>query len=241
MNTQPLITCQNLTRAYKMGEVTVNALRGVDLEIEQGEFVVLLGPSGSGKTTMLNLIGGLDRPTGGDVTIQGEKITNYNEQDLTGYRQRKVGFIFQFFNLIPTLTAAENVEFALALGKMRGKELQKRVTELLDLVGLADRGDHFPSQLSGGEQQRVSIARALANTPPLLLCDEPTGNLDIETGQQVLQVMRDLNQREKTTVMLVTHNTAIAPMADRVIRLRSGGIDRIEMNPNPLPVDQLVW
>ena len=241
MNTQPLITCQDLTRSYKMGEVTVHALRGVDLEIQQGEFVVLLGPSGSGKTTMLNLIGGLDRPTSGEVNIQGEKITNYNEQALTGYRQRKVGFIFQFFNLIPTLTAAENIEFALALGKLRGKALQQRVKALLDLVGLADRGDHFPSQLSGGEQQRVSIARALANTPPLLLCDEPTGNLDIETGQQVLQVMRDLNKREKTTVMLVTHNTAIAPMADRVIRLRSGGIDHIELNPNPLPVDQLVW
>lgn len=241
MNTQPLITCHDLTRAYKMGEVTVHALRSVDLKIQPGEFVVLLGPSGSGKTTMLNLIGGLDRPTGGDVVIQGEKITDYNENDLTSYRQRKVGFIFQFFNLIPTLTAAENIEFALALGKTTGKAARAKVKELLKQVGLHDRGDHFPSQLSGGEQQRVSIARALANTPQLLLCDEPTGNLDIETGQQVLQVMRDLNKREGTTVILVTHNTAIAPMADRVIRLRSGGIDRIEFNPNPQRVDQLVW
>jgi putative ABC transport system ATP-binding protein len=238
--TPPLIDLQNVTRHYKMGEVTVQALRGLTLAIEPGEFIVLLGPSGSGKTTTLNLIGGLDRPTGGQICIQGEDISGYNEDQLTDYRRRKVGFIFQFFNLIPTLTAAENVEFALNLTFKNGS-MRNRVSELLDLVGLSERGNHFPAQLSGGEQQRVAIARALANKPPLLLADEPTGNLDVGTGHQVLQAMRDLNRQQKTTIVLVTHNVAIAPMADRVIRLSDGDIDRIEANENPVTVASLDW
>ncbi len=237
----PLIECRQVKRFYQMGEVTVQALRGLDLCVDSGEFIVLLGPSGSGKTTTLNLIGGLDRPTEGQIVVAGEDITRYTEKQLTDYRRRKIGFVFQFFNLIPSLTAVENVEFALTLTEQNGRNLRQKAVALLDLVGLADRADHFPSQLSGGEQQRVAIARALANHPPILLCDEPTGNLDAGTGQQVLQVIRELNQQEGTTVVLVTHNTAIAPMADRVVRLRDGQIDHIEVNERPLSVAELAW
>ncbi|MFZ0547247.1 MAG: ABC transporter ATP-binding protein [Candidatus Promineifilaceae bacterium] len=238
--TTPLIDLRDVTRHYKMGEVTVQALRGLNLTVQPGEFIVLLGPSGSGKTTTLNLVGGLDRPTSGNIFVQGEDISGYSEDQLTGYRRRKVGFIFQFFNLIPTLTAAENIEFALNLTNHNGAT-SARIKELLTLVGLSERGDHFPSQLSGGEQQRVAIARALANNPPLLLADEPTGNLDVGTGHQVLQAMRDLNHQEKTTIVLVTHNVAIAPMADRVVRLSDGQIDAIEVNENPVAVATLDW
>jgi putative ABC transport system ATP-binding protein len=235
-----LIRLEAVTKQYPMGEVTVQALRGLDLAIAPGELVVLLGPSGSGKTTTLNLIGGLDRPTAGRVLVQGDDIARYDERRLTAYRRDRVGFVFQFFNLIPTLTAAENVEFALALTR-RGKGLPARARELLELVGLQERADHFPAQLSGGEQQRVAIARALANDPPLLLCDEPTGNLDADIGQQVLRVIRKLNREAGTTVVLVTHNTAIAPMADRIVRLRNGTVHRDERNPQPRDVAELVW
>ncbi|MEO8286610.1 MAG: ABC transporter ATP-binding protein [Chloroflexota bacterium] len=238
---EPLIDLRALTRDYKMGEVTVQALRGLDLLVNRGEFVVLLGPSGGGKTTILNLIGGLDRPTGGSVYVDGEDIARYDERQLTAYRRRKVGFVFQFFNLIPTLTAAENIELALALVEGDGSRQRGESIDLLGLVGLKERAHHFPSQLSGGEQQRVAIARALATRPPLILCDEPTGNLDAATGQQVLQVIRDLNEQEGSTVLLVTHNTAIAPIADRVVRLHDGIIDRIEANAHPLPVAELTW
>jgi putative ABC transport system ATP-binding protein len=221
-----LIELSQVTKSYPMGQVTVHALRGLDLDIARGEFVVLLGPSGCGKTTTLNLIGGLDKPTSGRILIEGEDIARYNQDRLADYRRRKVGFVFQFFNLIPTLSAAENIEFALALND-HARDLHGRALELLSLVGLRERADHFPSQLSGGEQQRVAIARALANEPAVLLCDEPTGNLDADTGHQVLQVIRDLNRREGATVVLVTHNAAIAPMADRVVRLRNGMIDRV--------------
>ena len=241
MPDQHLIQLQNLNKDYQMGDVTVHALRDLNLDFAAGEFLVLLGPSGSGKTTTLNLIGGLDRASSGRILMQGEDITQYNSKQLTAYRRTKIGFIFQFFNLIPTLTASENVEFALALVEKDGRRLQDRARELLDLVGLADRADHFPSQLSGGEQQRVAIARALANRPPVMLCDEPTGNLDVETGRRVLQVMRDLNRQEGTTVVLVTHNTAIAPMADRVVRLHSGRISEIVENASPVPVSELNW
>ena len=238
---QPLIELRALTRDYRMGEVTVHALRGLDLAVNRGEFVVLLGPSGCGKTTTLNLIGGLDRPTGGSVYVDGEDIARYDERQLTAYRRRKVGFVFQFFNLIPTLTAAENVELALALVEGDGGRQRSTSVDLLDMVGLKERAGHFPSQLSGGEQQRVAIARALATHPPLILCDEPTGNLDAATGQQVLQVIRNLNEQEGSTVLLVTHNTAIAPVADRVVRLHDGMIDHVETNAHPVPVAELTW
>jgi len=236
-----LIECRDLTRHYQMGEVTVKALENLNLAVSSGEFLVLLGPSGSGKTTVLNLIGGLDKPSAGQVIVQNEDIVRYGEKELTIYRRQKVGFIFQFFNLIPTLTAVENVAFALSLTGENGRSQSQRALDLLKLVGLQARADHFPSQLSGGEQQRVAIARALANRPPLLLCDEPTGNLDVDTGHQVLQALRDLNRNEGTTVLLVTHNTAIAPMADRIVRLRDGQIDHIEVNETPEPVAELAW
>jgi putative ABC transport system ATP-binding protein len=235
-----LIELSQVTKSYPMGQVTVHALRGLDLDIARGEFVVLLGPSGCGKTTTLNLIGGLDKPTGGRILIGGEDITRYNQDRLTDYRRRKVGFVFQFFNLISTLSAAENIEFALALDD-HARDLHERALDLLALVDLRERADHFPSQLSGGEQQRVAIARALANEPSVLLCDEPTGNLDADTGHQVLSVIRDLNRHQGATVILVTHNTAIAPMADRVVRLRNGKIDRMETIQQPLDVAQLAW
>ncbi len=236
-----LIQLRRVTKTYPMGEVKVHALRDLDLEIQQGQFVVLLGPSGSGKTTTLNLIGGLDRPTEGAVIVEGEDIAQYSERRLTKYRAHKVGFVFQFFNLIPTLTAAENIAFALELTVKDRRVVRQRTEELLAVVGLGDRGDHFPSQLSGGEQQRVAIARALANHPAIVLADEPTGNLDVETGRQVLQALWGLNQKEGVTVVLVTHNTAIAPMADRVVRLHSGVIATDEYNPHPVPAAELNW
>jgi putative ABC transport system ATP-binding protein len=240
MSDETLIQLESVTKDYPMGEVTVHALRGLDLKISAGEFVVLLGPSGSGKTTVLNMIGGLDQPTAGHVFVQSEDIARYDEKRLTEYRRRKVGFVFQFFNLIPTLTAAENVEFALALLD-GGRDLHAKALGFLKLVGLQQRADHFPSQLSGGEQQRVAIARALANHPPVLLCDEPTGNLDVDTGQQVLRVLRRMNQQEGTTVVLVTHNTAIAPIANRIVRLSDGVVDHVEGVSQPHDVAELVW
>ena len=237
----PLIELQDVVKTYRMGEVEVHALRGINLEVPRGQFLVLLGPSGSGKTTTLNLIGGLDRPTSGQVLVDGEDIARYDDRRLTDYRARKVGFVFQFFNLIPTLTAAENIMFALELTTRDRAAVRQRTAELLALVGLEDRADHFPSQLSGGEQQRVAIARALANRPSILLADEPTGNLDVETGRQVLRALRDLNRKEGVTVVLVTHNTAIAPMADRVVRLHSGTVASDQMNPAPQEPEGLNW
>ena len=243
MNDQTIIECQALTRDYQMGEVTVQALRGLNLEVCQGELLVLLGPSGSGKTTTVNLIGGLDRPTSGRVIVDGEDIGRYSDTRLTDYRRRKLGFVFQLFNLIPSLTAVENVEFALALGDQHGNGngIWDNAMEMLTLVGLEARADHFPAQLSGGEQQRVAIARALANRPPILLCDEPTGNLDVDTGRQVLGVLRDFNRRDGVTVMLITHNQAIAPMADRVIRLSAGEVVSVSVNETPASVSELDW
>ncbi len=236
-----VVELRGVTREYRMGEVTVQALRGVDLEIDAGQVVVLLGPSGSGKTTLLNLVGGLDSPTAGDVVIAGEAIAGYDALRLADYRARTVGFIFQFFNLIPSLTAAENVEFALALVERDHTASAGRARELIQRVGLGDRGDHFPAQLSGGEQQRVAIARALANHPRVLLCDEPTGNLDVDTGRQVLDVLDSTARDDGTTVLLVTHNSAIAPMADRVLRLRDGHIEHDDPNPTPTPASELDW
>ncbi len=237
----PLIALQDVSKTYRMGEVEVHALRGLHLEIPRGQFVVLLGPSGSGKTTTLNLLGGLDRPTSGQVLVEGEDITQYDDRRLTAYRAQKVGFVFQFFNLIPTLTAAENIAFALELTTRDRSVIRRRTAELLALVGLEDRGNHFPSQLSGGEQQRVAIARALAGRPSILLADEPTGNLDVETGRQVLRALRDLNREAGVTVVLVTHNTAIAPMADRIVRLHSGTVAADELVSTPQAPESLNW
>jgi len=241
MAAQPIVHIKNVTKNYRMGEITVHALRNMNLEIPTGEFLVLLGPSGSGKTTALNMIGGLDRPSDGAVMVEGEDITSYDDRRLTEYRRRKVGFVFQFFNLIPTLTARENVEFALTLVEGDGEPAERKSRELLGLVGMEDRADHFPSQLSGGEQQRVAIARSLAGSPSLLLCDELTGDLDVDTGQQVLAVVRGLNQEQGATVVVVTHNTAIAPMADHVVHLRDGSVDHIETNDEPASVEELSW
>jgi len=221
-----VVEARGLTREYRMGEVTVQALRGVDLDIEEGEVIVLLGPSGSGKTTLLNLLGGLDTPTGGEIVVGGEAIAGYDPRRLADYRARSVGFVFQFFNLLPSLTAGENVEFALALTEPDTTAARRRAVELLDRVGLGERADHFPGQLSGGEQQRVAIARALANRPRLLLCDEPTGSLDVETGRQVLGVLHETGRDTGAAVILVTHNAAIAPMADRVLHLRDGRVEK---------------
>jgi putative ABC transport system ATP-binding protein len=234
-----MIELKKVEKSYPMGEVIVHALRGIDLRIEQGEFVILLGPSGCGKTTTLNLIGGLDKPSLGQVIVEGEDIAKYNETQMARYRRNQVGFVFQFFNLIPTLTAAENVEFALTL--TQHSQLSEKARELLDLVGLGEWANHFPSQLSGGEQQRVAIARALANQPAMLLCDEPTGNLDAETGRQVLEVICNLNEVQGTTVVFVTHNTAIAPLADRVVHLHDGMVDQIEEHAQPALVAELSW
>jgi putative ABC transport system ATP-binding protein len=236
MSGEALYTATGLTKSYQMGEVTVHALRGIDLEIYAGELLVLLGPSGSGKSTLLNLIGGMDTATSGHVRLGEIDIADFGERQLTAYRREHVGFIFQFFNLIPTLTARENVELA---AQVCSNPLP--VDEMLDMVGLLDRAHHFPSQLSGGEQQRVAIARAVCKNPEVVLGDEPTGALDYETGKLVLEVLRDVHERSGKTVVIVTHNAAIAGMADRVIRLRSGTIQAIESNPSPVEPKDLKW
>ena len=214
-----IIILDGVTKTYQLGKVEVQALRSANLVVKRGDFAVILGPSGSGKTTLLNLIGGIDSPTTGTLMIDGMDLTRIKENGLTQYRRDKIGFVFQFFNLIPTLTARENVELAAELVKKPRDALA-----VLEEVGLADKSDRFPSDLSGGEQQRVSIARALAKNPPVLLCDEPTGELDSETGKRVLSVLRRINRDEGKTIVLVTHNSAIAQMADTVVRLRSGEI-----------------
>jgi putative ABC transport system ATP-binding protein len=219
-----------------MGEVTVHALREVDLEIGEREFLVLLGPSGSGKSTLLNLIGGMDSPTSGSVFLRDMDIADFGDRKLTAYRREHVGFIFQFFNLIPTLTARENIEVA---AQICPDPLP--VDDMLDMVGLLDRADHFPAQLSGGEQQRVAIARAVCKNPEVILGDEPTGALDYETGKMVLEVLKDVHERREKTIIVVTHNAAIAGMANRVIRLRSGEIHGIETNASPVEPKDLTW
>ncbi len=236
-----VVELRAVTREYQMGDVMVKALQGVDLTVGAAQIVVLLGPSGSGKTTLLNMVGGLDTPSSGDVVVHGESIAGYDARRLADYRARSVGFVFQFFNLVPSLTAAENIEFAVSLVNADTAAARRRAREVLDRVGLLDRADHFPAQLSGGQQQRVAIARALANQPRVLLCDEPTGNLDVDTGRQVLQVLDDTARDESTTVLLVTHNAAIAPMADRVLRLRDGRVEHDDTNPNPTLPRELDW
>ncbi|MDO8964934.1 MAG: ABC transporter ATP-binding protein [Coriobacteriia bacterium] len=224
-----------------MGEVEVHALNHTDLLIPRGEFVAILGPSGSGKTTLLNLLGGIDSPTLGRIVIDGEDISTYNQRDLTLFRRRKVGFVFQFFNLIPTLNARENVEFALELATRDGSSLPMTAAGLLEKVGLGARMDHFPNQLSGGEQQRVAVARALAKDPALVLGDEPTGNLDFRTGKLVLGALRDVATIGGKTVVVVTHNQPLAQVADRVLHIRDGRIADVVVNENPLSPDEIEW
>lgn len=232
----PSVKLDKVSKIYRMDHNEVVALNKVSLEVYPGEFIVLLGPSGSGKTTLLNLIGGLDTPSSGMVEVNGIDISRMSRAQLTEYRRRQVGFIFQFFNLIPTLNARENVEFAAELSRNPMKPEQ-----LLTEVGLSNRMEHFPSELSGGENQRVAIARALATDPPLILCDEPTGNLDFETGKRIFKLLRTLNQSKHKTIIVVTHNAPVGAIADRLIRMRDGRIVDIAKNQNPLDPDELEW
>ena len=233
-----LAVLDGVTKTYGEGPLAVQALRGVDLSIGAGEFVVVLGPSGSGKTTLLNLLGAIESPTAGRLMVAGSDLATMGTDERTAFRRDGVGFVFQFFNLIPSLTARENVELVLEL---TGRPGAGRAEAQLAQVGLGERLDNFPAQLSGGEQQRVAIARALAKEPPLLLCDEPTGALDLDTAKVVLGLIRRLQRERGTTVLLVTHNSAIAPMADRVLRLRSGVVVDDVRNDRPLAAEQLDW
>jgi putative ABC transport system ATP-binding protein len=233
---RPLFLLDDVVKEYHMGEVTVSALRGVSLEIQEGEFLVILGPSGSGKSTLLNIVGGLDAPTRGRIRFRDRELGTHTEAQRTQYRRHNIGFIFQFYNLMPNLTAQENVELATEISD---NPMDPR--EALRMVGLADRADHFPAQLSGGEQQRVAIARAVAKRPDVLLCDEPTGALDISTGKVVLQVLAELNQQTGGTLIIITHNSAIGCMADRVIRMADGHVRDIEVNATRLTADDVEW
>jgi putative ABC transport system ATP-binding protein len=232
----PLIRLEHAEKVFRMGEVEVPALRDVTLDVVEGELLVIVGPSGSGKTTLLNLIGGLDRPTSGTVRFRGRDLAALDRRELGAYRREELGFVFQFFNLIPNLTARENVMVAAELS-----DDPMNMDEALRLVGLSDRADHFPAQLSGGEQQRVAIARALAKSPAMLLCDEPTGALDFDTGKRVLDLLHDVNRRLGKTVVLITHNLAISRMADRVVRMRSGAVVEQRTNPDPASPDDISW
>jgi putative ABC transport system ATP-binding protein len=231
-----LLHLDNVGKTYQMGEVAVEVLKHVNLQIYHGELLVMVGPSGSGKTTMLNIIGGLDTPSIGQVWYEERDISCSTPRELTQYRRDTIGFVFQFYNLIPNLTARENVMVSAEISAS-----PMDVDEVLDMVGLAARKDHFPAQLSGGEQQRVAIARALAKNPDLLLCDEPTGALDFETGKLVLRLLVDLKNQLGKTIMVITHNAALADAADRVVRLRSGEIVEIHANETPTPPEDIVW
>lgn len=231
-----LMELSGVGRTYTMGEVKVEVLRDVNLAIRRGEFLAVVGPSGSGKTTILNLIGGLDQPTLGQIRYEERDLTKATAKQLTRYRREEVGFVFQFYNLVPNLTARENVLIATELS---ANPLD--VDRVLDLVGLKERKDHFPTQMSGGEQQRVAIARAVAKNPELLLCDEPTGALDFQTGKKVLRVLVDLNRELKKTVVVITHNASLAAVADRVVHLRSGEITEVTVNASPIAPEEVVW
>ena len=230
------VSLKDVKKIYHMGEVDIAAADGISFQIKKGEFAVVVGPSGAGKTTVLNILGGMDTATGGEVWIDGNDITKYSGKELITYRRDDIGFVFQFYNLIPNLTALENVELALQICK---DPLDAR--EVLQHVGLGERVDNFPAQLSGGEQQRVSIARALAKNPKLLLCDEPTGALDYNTGKAILKLLQDTCRQRGMTVILITHNSAIAPMADRVIKIKNGKTKEIVENPHPVSVETIEW
>lgn len=230
------VKLENVTKVYKMGEVEIRAADGIDFSISKGEFVVIVGPSGAGKTTVLNILGGMDTATEGKVLVDGKDVAKYTPKMFTGYRRDDIGFVFQFYNLVPNLTALENVELALQICK---EPLDAK--SVLEDVGLGDRLDNFLAQLSGGEQQRVSIARALAKNPKLLLCDEPTGALDYNTGKAILKLLQDTCRQKGMTVIVITHNSAIAPMADRIIHIKNGRVSGMELNPNPVPVETIEW
>ncbi len=230
------VKAQNLKKIYSTGKVTVNALGGINFEICEGEFAVILGQSGAGKTTLLNVIGGMDSISEGDLFVDGTNLNGMTNKQLTTYRRHDVGFIFQFYNLMPNLTALENIELATELCK---DALDPK--EVLEKVGLGERMNNFPAQLSGGEQQRVSIARAIAKNPKILLCDEPTGALDYETGKNVLRILQNMCKQQNKTVIVVTHNVALKDMADRVIHIKNGLINKIETNPNPKDIEEIEW
>ncbi|HIU40201.1 MAG TPA: ABC transporter ATP-binding protein [Candidatus Aphodocola excrementigallinarum] len=230
------IEFKNVNKVYQMGEVKIKALNKTSFDIEKGELVVILGPSGAGKTTCLNILGGMDTATSGTVLVDGKDITSYSEKDLIMYRRNNIGFVFQFYNLVQNLTALENVELAVQLCK---DHLDPKT--ILNKVGLKNRIDNFPSQLSGGEQQRVAIARAIAKNPKLLLCDEPTGALDYKTGKQILKLLEETSRKEHMTVIIITHNAAIAPMADKIIKFKNGSVSDVIINKKPKSIDEIEW
>lgn len=233
---EKILEGRNLSKWYQMGEVRVNALKDINFELYKQEFVVVLGPSGSGKSTLLNIIGGMDQISAGQLFYQGRALHEADEKLLTKYRREAVGFVFQFYNLMPNLTALENVQLTIEIAKEPLKAM-----EVLEAVGLAERADHFPAQLSGGEQQRVAIARAVAKNPEILLCDEPTGALDFETGKQVLHLLRKFNRDYHKTVIIITHNASIAEMADRVFYMRDGQLLRTRKVDNPVSPEEVTW
>ena len=230
------VKLDKVSKIYKMGEVEIRAVDNISFEISKGEFVVVVGPSGAGKTTVLNILGGMDTATEGDVYVDGSNIAEYNSHQLTAFRRDDIGFVFQFYNLVPNLTALENVELAMQICK-NPLDAKKVLCE----VGLEDRMGNFPAQLSGGEQQRVSIARALAKNPKLLLCDEPTGALDYQTGKAILKLLQDMCREKGMTVIVITHNSALTPMADRVIHIKNGTVSAMELNTDPTPVEEIEW
>ena len=230
------VKLQDITKIYKMGEIEIRAADNISFSIDKGEFVVIVGPSGAGKTTVLNILGGMDTATSGTLLVDGEGITAYNSRRLTEYRREDIGFVFQFYNLVPNLTALENVELALQICK---DPLDAR--KVMEEVGLGNRLNNFPAQLSGGEQQRVSIARALAKNPKLLLCDEPTGALDYNTGKSILKLLQNMCRERGMTVIVITHNQAIAPMADRLIHIKNGQVSQMELNEHPMSIDDIEW
>ena len=230
------ITFEQVRKEYHMGEVTIKAVDGVDFHIEKGEFTVIVGPSGAGKTTVLNMLGGMDACTSGVIEVDGTRVSDFKSAQLTRYRREDIGFVFQFYNLVQNLTALENVELA---AQICAHPLDAK--EVLEHVGLADRMGNFPAQLSGGEQQRVAIARALAKNPKLLLCDEPTGALDYVTGKAILKLLQDTCRNQGMTVVVITHNSALTPMADRVIRIKNGRVEEMTCNPTPTPVEEIEW
>jgi putative ABC transport system ATP-binding protein len=230
------IEFNEISKEYITGETKVKALDCATFSVEKGELAVILGSSGAGKTTALNILGGMDTPTSGRIVVDGSDITRYSKKQLVGYRRTEIGFVFQFYNLVPNLTALENVELAAQVCKN-----SLDASETLDKVGLSDRKNNFPAQLSGGEQQRVSIARAIAKNPKVLLCDEPTGALDYATGRQILQLLQDICRKDNVTVLLITHNSALAPLADRLIRFKSGKVIEITKNEHPVPIEEIEW